>query len=129
MSEFRFNPNSTVIIMPVDIKGKNDFIETLRLVIDTGATYTLIPWRIASSLGIELTTPQESLNLTTASGVEKVSLISLESVKLGDKEIKNCKTVLHDLPSKSYADGLLGLSFLKNFKLAIDFQTGVLSLE
>jgi hypothetical protein len=32
-------------------------------------------------------------------------------------------------PEKSYVDGLLGLSFLKRFKLSLDFRGGILELE
>ena len=42
---------------------------------------------------------------------------------------KGYAVAFNDLPEKSYVDGLLGLSFLKRFRLYLDFQTGILELE
>jgi len=41
----------------------------------------------------------------------------------------NVKAIVHDLPAKSYVDGLLGLSFLRNFELNINFREGCLELK
>ncbi len=129
MSDYKFNPEEPVIVLHADLEGKNDFFETLKMVIDTGATYTLIPWRIATALGLEPEISNERLDLTTASGVERVPVVVLDAIRVGDKNSKGTKAVVHDLPQKGYVDGLLGLSFLKNFKLTINFKAGILSLE
>jgi hypothetical protein len=39
------------------------------------------------------------------------------------------KAVVHDLPPESYFDGLLGLSFIRRFKLRPGLQEGVLEIE
>ena len=56
-------------------------------------------------------------------------LIKIEKLSLMGKEIENVKTLCHDLPPTSRVDGLLGLSYLKHFKLTIDFKDGILALE
>jgi len=42
---------------------------------------------------------------------------------------KGYAVAFNNLPEKSYVDGLLGLSFLKRFRLYLDFQAGILELE
>jgi hypothetical protein len=37
--------------------------------------------------------------------------------------------IVHDLPEASRIDGLLGLSFLRWFKVCLDFKNGVLKIE
>ena len=37
--------------------------------------------------------------------------------------------MIHDLPEISRVDGLLGLSYLRNFDLIIKFKEGILELE
>jgi hypothetical protein len=53
----------------------------------------------------------------------------VESILVLGKHVKNCEVLIHDLPETSRVDGLIGLSFLKNCKIKIDFQKGVLELE
>ena len=49
-------------------------------------------------------------------------MVTVQSVSVLGKRANDVKAVVHDLPQRSYVDGLLGLSFLKNFRLAIDFR-------
>jgi len=39
------------------------------------------------------------------------------------------EVLCHDLPPESGVDGLLGLSFLKHFKLTIRFRKGIIDLN
>lgn len=126
MPKLKFNPQS-IIILKAYLKGK--IIQKCRLVLDTGASYLLIPWEIAQNLGLKPELAKERIEITIASGRELVPLVNIKSLKVLGKEVKNVKAVVHDLPQKAYVDGLLGLSFLRNFNLSINFQKGVLELE
>jgi len=44
-------------------------------------------------------------------------------------EVINVQCIVHDLPEASRIDGLLGLSFLRWFKVCLDFKNGVLEIE
>ncbi len=66
--------------------------------------------------------------MVTASGVELAPIIELKSMSVLGKKAFSIKAIVHDLPPKSYVDGLLGLSFLKNFELRINFRKGELEL-
>jgi len=56
-------------------------------------------------------------------------LVSFDSVRVLGKEAKNVKAIVHDLPAKSYVDGLLGLSFLRNFNVHLNFKEGTLEID
>jgi len=126
MAVIRFDPEAPVIVVYVTIKGQ--VVETARMTLDTGATYTMIPWDIAGVLGYEPERSRERVDMVTASGVERAPLITLESVSLGGEEVERVQALIHDLPPRSYIDGLLGLSFLRNFRLNLDFKEGILEL-
>ncbi len=128
MTLLKFDPNSTIIILDVELENNNE-ITTKRFALDTGATYILIPWDVADVLKARPELSKERIETVTASGVENVPLINIASVRVLGKEARNVKAIVHDLPSKSYVDGLLGLSFLKNFNVHIDFKDGNLSFE
>jgi len=44
MSKFRFNTKAPVIILIVLLGGKGNSKQKIRMALDTGATYTMIPW-------------------------------------------------------------------------------------
>lgn len=123
-----FNKEKNIIVLPVEIIiGEKTVRVTLAL--DTGASYIMIPWEIAESLGFRPELSKETTEVITASGIEKVPIVYLEKVRAVGMEAIKVKAVVHDLPAKSYVDGLLGLSFLKNFKVTLDFREGVLRIE
>lgn len=128
MVKINFNRNTSVIIVDVFIKHK-DRQKKVRMALDTGATYMMVPWEVVEALDFEPEISKERIETVTASGIEKVPLITLSLVRIGNKEATKIKAIVHDLPPKSYVDGLLGLSFLRNFNLNINFKGGYLELE
>lgn len=73
--------------------------------------------------------PVITLYITTASGTEKAPLITVSCVSVLGKEARDVPCVVHDLPETSRVDGLLGLSFLRDFEIRLDFRNGTLEIE
>ena len=126
MSHLRIDPHISSIILDTHLEGKIKL--RVKFVLDTGSSFVVIPWWIATGLGLEIN--QKSLVSTmTASTVEHVPFTIIPKVTVLDKTVLNVPCIIKDLPAESGVDGLLGLSFLKHFKLTIDFKKGILSLE
>lgn len=126
--KLRFDPESPIIVVTPTIIGINGR-RKVDMALDTGATYVMIPWDIAAMLGYSPELSKERVELVTASGIEKAPLITLSSVYMLDKKATNVKAIVHDLPQKSYVDGLLGLSFLRNFEVRLNFRNGTLEIN
>lgn len=127
--ELKFDPKSSIIVITPTLVGINGKKKKIDMALDTGATYTMIPWDLAEVLGYAPELSKERIELITASGVEKSPLITLNSLSVLQKNAKDVKTIVHDLPPKSYVDGLLGLSFLRNFEIRLNFKKGVLEID
>jgi clan AA aspartic protease (TIGR02281 family) len=128
MSKFKFNTKAPIIILTILLEGKGASRQKIRMALDTGATYTMIPWKTAEILGLEPELSKERIEIITASGVEKAPLVTLKSMVVLGKRIEEVIVVVHDLPSKSYVDGLLGVKSLADLKLKIDFNEGILKV-
>lgn len=88
----------------------------------------MIPWQIANALGYTPEVSKFRVDIVTASGVERVPVIKLDSVTVLKEEARDVEAVVHELPPRGNVDGLLGLSFLRNFKLTLDMRKGFLEL-
>ena len=87
-------------------------------IVDTGATLVSLSGREARRLGIDyrvVGTPGAS---STASGIEKIYLVNLDRVKVGDIMLRNVQGAVHDgdFPPKT----LLGMSFLGRLNIHQD---------
>ena len=128
MSKTYFDPDAFGIVLFVTI-SRGNIKRRLKMVLDTGATYCMIPWHIAEELGYKPALSKEYISVNTANGQIHTPTIMVESIIVLGKKVNNCEMMIHDLPETSRVDGLIGLSFLRNCKLSIDFTKGVLELS
>lgn len=127
MVEHRFDPEALGIVLFVSVCGE-DNKRRVKMVLDTGSTFVLIPWKIAHELGYKPAVSKEWTRITTATSVIYAPVIILKAVATLGMMINDVKVVCHNLPDTSRVDGLLGLSYLRNFKVEIDFKKGILTL-
>ena len=119
MTAYPFDPKENVISCLVEIIGpKQNF--SLKMVVDTGATYTIIPKFAAEIIGIGQ--HGRIIQIATGTKVEKAILTSIPLFKAFGVEFRNFPALIHNLPPQIKADGLLGLNFLKQAKAVIDFK-------
>lgn len=102
---------------------------TLRLLIDTGASMTMINSSVLQALGIAYSATQQLQWFNTAGGKVKAPVVQLASMALLDKEVGPLEVVALELEDFSHADGLLGMNYLTNFVFFIDQENNVLRLQ
>lgn len=124
-----FNSQQGLVIFPADIYGPNG-AGVARLALDTGATETTISRRVLRAIGID---PAQanlgSVPVITGSGRVSVPLVRLIRVEaLGQQRI-DFIVQAHTLPPGLPIDGVLGLDFIRLYRLVVDFKTGYLVLE
>jgi clan AA aspartic protease (TIGR02281 family) len=129
MAKINFDPQSPVIAVDITLESEGGIKRRIRVALDTGATYTMIPWEIAEALGYKPEMSKEKVTLITASGVETAPLIEIKKIKFLGEGLDNVPVVCHDLPPKSYVTGLLGLSFLRHFKITMDYPKGIFEIS
>jgi clan AA aspartic protease (TIGR02281 family) len=122
--------------IPFEKRGQVVVVEVMlnktvpvKLVVDTGATFTMISAATAKELSIDPQQAPRTMPFQTANGVIQAPLANLESVTVGGMEIKNLTAAIHDAVPSTQVAGLLGLNFLSNFRLDIDTDKGILHLE
>lgn len=93
----------------------NDF--QVNFVIDTGATLISMNKHQAKRIGLDYKMDGKKSLSSTASGMAKIYLVKLKSVKVGDIELNNIRGAVHDGDFPEVI--LLGNSFLSR----IDMQT------
>jgi len=106
----------------------NERVKTLFLV-DTGATLCVLTKATADRLGLASSPVSTIVKIRTASGAIEALLIMVDLIQVGGAEARSVDAVIHDLPGSPPAvGGILGLSFLNQFKVEIDPEEGVMLL-
>ena len=127
MARFLFNPQGPSIALRAVVDGKVSRIVTL--ILDTGASYTQLPWRILHAIGSDPKAGARVARVVTTSGVEVPSVARVKRLHALGKSVDNLEVLCHDLPPEARVDGLLGLNFLRNFNVSLRFKEGVVEIE
>lgn len=87
-----------------------------RLLVDTGAEFTVLSTAAARRLGLDLGRAAV-IPLRSASGVFLAPLTKVRSLSLGEAVVHDVEVIIHDASPE--LDGLLGMSFLDHFSITI----------
>lgn len=82
----------------------------IRLLVDTGASMVVLPFEEVARLGIDPKSLNFSVPVSTANGHSTVAPIRLESISVGEIEVRNVPAAVSQ-PGR-LKTGLLGMSFL-----------------
>ena len=101
----------------------------LNLALDTGASATIVSAKKLTEVGYDLTKPEDEIYITTGSGLIFVPKITIEKLTALGKTKDDFVIIAHDLPPTASVDGVLGLDFLRENVLTIDFVKGEIELD
>lgn len=131
MPRLVFDPSVSSIVVDLLLQaadGRSSVV--IPVVLDTGATMTILATDIMARLGYDPAAPTLARRrIITGSGVEYAPRITVRTATAIGQKVGNLEVLCHDLPPESGVDGLLGLNFLRNFKLTIRFRKGIIDLD
>lgn len=125
----RFDSTGNIILVDMEIIGSVES-KTLLLpvALDTGATFTIIPWDVAVDMGYDPADSTRRQRIFTGSGVEFCPVVTVRRIAALGMAVENIDVLCHDLPEGSCVDGLLGLNFLRMFDFEIRYSDGIIRL-
>ena len=130
--KFKFDSKYGLVYVEAKVQGKSESGKIknvgLLLALDTGATATMISARKLDEIGYDIESPEDEIYITTGSGLIFVPKITIEKLAALGKVKNNFQIIAHDFPPTSTVDGVLGLDFLRDYILTVDFVKGEIEL-
>ena len=121
------------IIVPVQFAGRAAIVSAIlnrsvsaHLILDTGATSTVISRRLAGLLSIQ---PTGTAMGQTVGGKITAPIARLKSIKVGAAESAELSVIVHDFSPDPRIDGLLGMDFLGQYHVGLDSRKQLLVLS
>ena len=119
-----FTPGTRQIPLTAVLNGRAN----QNFIVDTGASLLTIPRSVAEELGLEVDASSPMRKVYTAGGVKYAPEVTLFSITVEGWEETDLKALVLDLPNQSEW-GLLGMNYLRRFRMDINTENGVLLLE
>jgi predicted aspartyl protease len=125
-----YDPSVSSIVVDLLLEAADSMSSLLiPVVLDTGASLTIVANDIMAQLGYDPANPAlDRQRIIMGSGIEYAPCTTVRSATAIGQKVNNLEILCHDLPSESGVEGLLGLNFLRHFKLTIRFRKGIIDL-
>jgi predicted aspartyl protease len=121
--------NNNQVFVPVRISYRNTVVDAW-LLLDTGATSTVISTGLADRLGIKSASTERRLSQVADGSVVQAYRTRVDYMAVGPKMKLNAEVSI--LPSNGPGtgfDGLLGMNFLGDFPYRLDMNTHVIEWQ
>jgi hypothetical protein len=105
----------------VGSKSGGDDPAKVTLLVDTGATHTILPVKVLNDLGYDTKNPFKwHPGLITGRGqTQKIPIVQISSFYCLGKQMIDFPVLAYTLPQQTYWDGVLGMDFLTHFEAVI----------
>ncbi len=128
MKKYKIEKFGSLLFTRCAIKGKDGII-ILKILVDTGSTYTILPWEALETIGYSPSESKNKARIVTGSGIIIAPRLSVEYLSAFGKKITNFGVVAHTLPLETYTKGILGMDFLTKVKAIIDTEKGIIQVK
>lgn len=123
-----FDAEEGLIVVRAALTGPAG-VRLIRLVLDTGASDTAINAGILIDLGYDIAAAAEHVPVATASGMETAAVVPIQKIIALGQQRTDLAVLTYPFPAELDIDGLLGLDFLREYVLRIDFRAGDIELN
>jgi predicted aspartyl protease len=121
-------PGGAALVVPVRVNGSGPY----SFVLDTGATLTCVDEQLANELKLKAPVGRIGFGAGVG-GAGQMRLVAIETLQVGDAKVADVTGCALDLQAIKGAGlkvrGLLGLNFLREYRVTIDFADRRLRLE
>jgi len=116
--------HESLVVVPVFLNGHGPY----RFLLDTGATNTILSNRLVDQLNIPLGKTQ---TLLTVGGSVVATKRTIDVIRIGNVQIMQAPVVAADLKLMHtlHVDGIIGEDCLRRFKISIDYEHQLLTME
>lgn len=101
------------------VGGNDGSVIVVRLLVDTGSSFTVLPTRVIESLGCNLRKPLRSVATVGASGIINAPMVAVPWFNCLGQRIDNFPLLAYTIPAAAFFDGLLGMDFLGRYQAII----------
>lgn len=108
--------------------SQQKLFRVVTLLIDTGASQTIISWETLLSLNIDPSSSTPRKQVTTANGTVWMPQVEIEEFNALGQSVGSLRVLAHTIPLGSQVNGVLGMDFLRQFEFRLNFKQSVIEL-
>jgi predicted aspartyl protease len=117
---YQLQRHNSLLTLKAFVADQDGVYRGIRLLLDTGATYTVLPLGFLNQLGYEVQSATPRISIAAAGGFLQVPMVTIDRFSCLGESMMSFPVVAMDLPKSAAISGLLGMDFLLKQKAVID---------
>jgi predicted aspartyl protease len=114
--------SGNLLFLRASVSGINGDSLRVRLLLDTGASYTTLPIKLLEDLGYSPAAATRRISIMTAGGMGRVPTLPISAFNCLGTIFTDFSIVALDLPFNPLMSGLLGMDVLSRVSATIDIK-------
>ena len=98
----------------------------VRLLVDTGSQFTIVPWEVIEAIGYDPGAQQQRQRYVSTTSTTSAPVVLLERFACLGRTLTQFPILSYTLPFAPLVDGILGMDFLHRFQFKIDTRRGMI---
>ncbi|WP_017716277.1 retropepsin-like aspartic protease [Kamptonema formosum] len=121
---YRCSRYGNLLLVQAAAGGRDGSVREVRLLVDTGSSYTLLRVSVLEALGCDLQNPLRRLTTLTGGGTVAAPVVAVPWFSCLGHHVDNFPMLAYTLPATTFADGLVGMDFLTRCQAVIYIREG-----
>lgn len=121
MKRYQLEVRGGLFFTQVALK-QQESVRVVSLLIDSGATYTIVSWATLVSLNLDPAGSTIRKQIVTANGLVLMPEVLIERVDALGQRVAQLPVLAHTIPLGSKVGGVLGMNFLRQFEIKLNFK-------
>jgi predicted aspartyl protease len=126
---YRLAQLGDMLALRVAVGNRSGVSKVVRLLVDTGSAYTVLPIDLLEQIGCDLTSPRRKVKVVTAGGMIQAPMVSLPWMNCLGQRIEDFSVMAHGVPFGTFTSGLLGMDVLRRCGAVIYTRRSEIRLE
>lgn len=123
---YQLSRYGNLLVVNAAVGGKDDLVRKVKLLLDTGSSYTVLRSNILENIGCDLEKPSQIIRTLTPGGMVTAPRIITPWFSCLGQRVDDFPIVAYTLPATTFVDGLVGMDFLSRFDLIISLKEGLI---